>query len=214
LRPDHYPAFINLIGKKCVVVGGGKVSERKTSALVRAGAHVYVISPELTVRLEKMKLSGAIKHVARPYRKGDLKGAFLAIAATSNEKVNRTVAGDASFLVNVVDFPGQSNFITPAVVARGPLTIAVSTGGASPAMAAEVRRELELLYGNDMARYIAFLSKLRKEAMKTVADRKVRENFLRRAASKEIMDILRGEGLEKAKEKMLLELSELRKQND
>jgi precorrin-2 dehydrogenase / sirohydrochlorin ferrochelatase len=214
LRPDYYPAFLNLSGKKCVVVGGGKVAERKISALVRAGACVDVISPDLTAPLEKFRSSGTINHVGREFKKGDLEGAFLAIAATSNEKVNRAVSCEAPFLVNVVDVPELCNFIVPAVVERGPLTIAVSTGGASPAMAAEVRRELELLYGNEIGRYLTFLRKLRKEVMETIADKRTRETFLMSAASREILAIVRGEGFVKAKEKVLEKLSKVRAIND
>jgi precorrin-2 dehydrogenase/sirohydrochlorin ferrochelatase len=210
LRSDYYPIFLNLRGEECVVVGGGKVAERKVSALVRAGACVRVISPELTPVLERLKSAGKISHTVRRYRKGDLKSAFLAIAATSSEKVNRTVSHDAPFLVNVVDVPELCNFIVPAVVGRRPLTIAVSTGGASPAMAATIRRELELLYGNETGRYLLFLGKLRKEALKKIADRKTRENFLRKAASREILGILRDEGFLKAKERVLERLTKVR----
>lgn len=214
LRPDYYPAFLNLSGKKCVVVGGGKVAERKISALVRAGASVRVISPELTSVLERFKSSGAINHVGRGYRKGDLKGAFLVIAATSSENVNRAVSGEAPFLVNVVDVPELCNFIVPAVVKRGPLAVAVSTGGASPAMAAEIRRELELFYGNEIGRYLVFLRRLRKEAMKTIADKYTREAFLKSAASKEAMAILRSEGFAGARERVLEKLAKVRMEND
>ena len=210
LRPDYYPAFLNLGGEKCVVIGGGKIAERKVSALVRSGACVRVISPELTPLLERLKSAGTISHVARRYRKGDLKHAFLAIAATSSEKVNRSVSHEAPFLVNVVDVPELCNFIVPAVVGRRPLTIAVSTGGASPAMAAAIRRELELLYGNEIGRYLLFLGKLRKEAMKKIVDKKTRENFLKKAATKEILGILRDEGFLKAKERVLERLVKAR----
>jgi precorrin-2 dehydrogenase/sirohydrochlorin ferrochelatase len=210
LRPDYYPAFLNLRGKKCVVIGGGKVAERKVSALVRSGACVRVISPEITPILERLKSAGTISHVARGYRKGDLKCAFLAIAATSNEKVNRAVSHEAPFLVNVVDVPELCNFIVPAVMGRRPLTIAVSTGGASPAMAAAIRRELELLYGNEIGRYLLFLGKLRKEALKKIVDKKTRENFLKKAATKEILGILRDEGFLKAKERVLERLVKAR----
>jgi precorrin-2 dehydrogenase/sirohydrochlorin ferrochelatase len=207
LYSDYYPAFLNLRGKKCVVIGGGKVAERKVSALVRSGACVLVISPELTPVLERLKSAGTISHIGRGYRKGDLKCAFLAIAATSSEKVNRAVAHEAPFLVNVVDMPDLCNFIVPAVVGRRPLTIAVSTGGASPAMAAAIRREL---YGTDIGRYLLFLGRLRKEALKKIVDKKTREKFLRKAASKEILGILRDEGFLNAKERVMEKLLRVR----
>jgi precorrin-2 dehydrogenase/sirohydrochlorin ferrochelatase len=214
LRPDYYPAFLNLRGKKCVVVGGGKVAERKVAALTRAGACVKVISPELTAALERLKSAAKIDHIGRRYRKGDLDGTFLAIAATSSEEVNRAISAEAPLLVNVVDAPELCNFIAPAVVKRGPLTIAVSTGGASPAMAAAIRRELELLYGNETGRYLLFLGKLRKEALETIPDKRLREGFLKKAASREVLDIVRDEGFEKAKGIVIERLSKVRGRND
>ena len=214
LRPDYYPAFLNLRGKKCIVVGGGKVAERKITALIRAGACVMVISPELTATLERRKAAGEIDHIGRKYRKGDLKGAFLAIAGTSIEEVNRAVSIEAPLLVNVVDAPELCNFIAPAVVRRGALAIAVSTGGASPAMASAVRRELELLYGNATGRYLLFLGKLRKEAIKMISDKKLREAFLKKAASQEILGILRDEGFPKAKNIVMERLAKVSGQND
>jgi precorrin-2 dehydrogenase / sirohydrochlorin ferrochelatase len=214
LRPEYYPAFLNLRGKKCIVVGGGKVAERKVAALIRAGACVMVISPELTAALERRRAAGEIDHIGRKYRKGDLKGAFVVIAATSSEEINRSVSIDAPLLVNVVDAPELCNFIAPAAVRRGPLAIAVSTGGASPAMAAAVRGELELLYGNETGRYLLFLGKLRKEAIKMISDRKLRETFLKQAASQEILGILRDEGFQKVKDKVMERLLKMSGQND
>lgn len=208
MRPDYFPAFLNLGGKKCVVIGGGEVAARKVAALIKSGALVTVISPELTTALKRLKDSGSITHVGREYRRGDLKAAFLTIAATSDDKVNRAVFKDAPLLVNVVDAPELCNFIVPAVVDRAPLTIAVSTGGASPAMAASVRRELEALYGKEVGRYLIFAGKLRKTAKETITDGKSRERFFKYAGSEEILCMLRKEGFDKAKEKVLQRLKE------
>lgn len=199
----YYPAFINLCGKKCIVVGGGKVAERKIASLLRTEAEVTVISPDLTATLEKHKRHGRIKHIKRGYRKGDLKNAFLVIAATSDEKINSRVSRDAPFLVNVVDRPELANFIVPSVVNRGPMTIAISTSGASPAMAKAVRKELELLYNKDFGHFIAFLRQLRKKAMMHIPDNKKRERLLKEATSKEILSILRKNGFKAAKNKVL-----------
>ena len=106
MRPEYYPAFLDLRGKKCVVVGGGSIAERKVTALVASGADVHVISPQLVAALNSLRAKGAIRHIARAYRTGDLRDAFLVIAATSDEDINRTVSRDAPFLVNVVDAPG------------------------------------------------------------------------------------------------------------
>ncbi len=200
---NYYPAFINLCGKNCIVIGGGKVAERKIASLLNAGSEVTVISPDLTNTLERHKKNGRIKHIKRNYKKGDLKNAFLVIAATSDEKINKMVSKDAPFLVNVVDRPELANFIVPSVVSRGPMTIAISTSGASPAMARAVRKELELLYNKDFGRFITFLGQLRKKVMRDIPANRERERFLKEVASKEILSILRKNGFKAAKNKIL-----------
>lgn len=200
---NYYPAFINLCGKNCVVVGGGKVAERKVASLLSTGADVTVISPVLTDTIEKHKKRGRIRHIKRDYKKGDLKNAFLVIAATSDERVNSKVSGDAPFLVNVVDRPELANFIVPSVVSRGPMTIAISTSGASPAMAKAVRKELELLYNKDFGQFLAFLKQLRKKAVRDIPDNKKRERLLKEVASKEIFGILRKNGFKAAREEVI-----------
>ncbi len=210
MRPDYFPAFLNLRGKKCVVIGGGKVAARKVSALLKSGALVDVISPEITASLKKLQETGRINYVDRGYRKGDLKGAFLTVAATSDYKVNIAVSKEAPLLVNVVDVPELCNFIVPAVVDRAPLTIAVSTGGASPAMAASVRKELELLYGKEVGRYLLFAGNIRKTAKEAIADTKLREIFFKYVGSEEILLTIRKEGFGKAKEKIKNMLTKLR----
>lgn len=171
----YYPAFINLEGKKCVVIGGGKVALRKINSLLNAGASVTVISPEVIPGIEKYASSGLIRFIRRAYRKGDLKNAFLVIAATSSKEVHRRIAGDVkSCLLNVVDEPELCNFIVPSVVRRGPLTIVISTSGASPAMAKAIRKEIERLYGKDFGRYLEWLRKNRIKILGLPAPRKKR----------------------------------------
>ena len=203
MKHAYYPAFINLAGRKCVVVGGGKVAERKVVSLLKSGARVHVISPDLTAALRRFKAAKTIRHSAREYRKGDLFKAFLVIAATSDDMVNEAISREAGGLVNVVDVPELANFILPAVVNHGPLTIAVSTGGASPALAAAVRKELEQLYSPDFGSYLMFLGKLRKKIIKSDLDKEGREIFFKEAASIEVFSILRTEGFPKAKKYIL-----------
>ncbi|MEW6117605.1 MAG: bifunctional precorrin-2 dehydrogenase/sirohydrochlorin ferrochelatase [Nitrospirota bacterium] len=203
MSPRYYPAFIDLKGKQCVVVGGGKVAERKVAGLLRAGAKVKVISPSLTDLLERQKQKGTIEHLPRTYRKGDLKGSFLAIAATSDDQVNTAVSKDAPCLVNVVDQPALANFIVPSVVQRGLLTIAISTSGASPAMARAMRRELEFLYGKDFGRFLDLVHTLRKRALKGIPEKRKREEFLKGMASAAIFDVLRRKGFSEAREVVL-----------
>ncbi len=193
---NYYPAFLNLRGKKAVIIGGGRVAERKILMLVKAGAAVTVISPTLTQKLLKEKERQTIRHIARNYRSSDLNGSFLVIAATSDAMVNSKVASDAPSLVNVVDMPQECTFIAPSVIQRGPLTIAISTGGASPALSKAMRRELEQMYGPDFGAYLQFLSSLRKQALDQIGDRKKRERFLKSLASEKTLRLLRRKGMQ------------------
>jgi len=177
--PVYYPVFLNLNGRKCVIAGGGKVAERKALSLLRSGAEITVISPECTERLKKEHLRGRIKYIPRRYKKGDLKNAFLVIAATDSNGTNRKISEDALHLVNVVDMPSLCNFIVPSVVRRGPLTIAVSTSGISPSMAKNIRKELEGLYGREFAGHLNYIKKMRVKALYGIKNDKERIKFLR-----------------------------------
>jgi precorrin-2 dehydrogenase/sirohydrochlorin ferrochelatase len=191
----YYPAFIDLGGKPCVVVGGGRVAERKVSALLEAGAGVTVVTPALTRGLSGKSSAGEIGHRARRFRPSDLRGVFLVIAATDSEEENRRIsqaAGEAGVpLVNVVDMPEHCGFIVPATVKRGPLTIAVSTSGASPAMARAIREELQESYGPAFGKYLGVLRKERARALREMEDPKERERFLKSLVSGEVLDALR-----------------------
>lgn len=190
----YYPAFLNLKGKRAVVIGGGKVAERKVLTLLKTGADITVISPELTKRIETEKLKGSIKHIPRQYKKGDIKKALLVIAATDSQDINKRVSKEALCLVNVVDAPSLCNFIVPSVIKRGPLTIAVSTSGISPTLSKSIRRELEKLYGSEFAEYLRLLEKIRRKAMKEIQDKRKRTEFLKSLASEEMIEMLREKG--------------------
>lgn len=182
----YYPAFLDLTGKKGVIVGGGRVAERKCSALIKVNARITVISPKLTLRLEKYEEKGLIKHSRRDYQSRDIKSAFIVIAATDSDEINRKISADAirfNKLINVVDNPSLCNFIVPSVFNRGLLTIAVSTGGASPALAKAIRKELEELYGPEFSKLLRILGGLRSKAMKEISDKKEREDFLKEIGS-------------------------------
>jgi len=206
---NYYPAFLNLQGKKVVVVGGGKVAERKVLTLLRAGAVVTVISPLLTKRLHKAKEAGHMSHLSRTYRKGDLKDSFMVIAATDTPEVNTSVAADAPGLLNVVDVPAECNFIAPSVVERGPLVFAISTGGTSPAFAKAVRREIEISYGKVFSDYLGFVKTLRSRAMQEITDKSAREKFLKGLASGDILEALRTKGLDAVKKSVMARFSKL-----
>ena len=191
----YYPVFLALSGKKAVIVGGGRVAERKAAALIKAGAIVEVVSPAITKVLGDYRKKGLIRHKRKNYEKADLKGAFIVIAASSSIETNSQVNRDARQLVNVVDTPSEGNFITPSIVRRGPLTIAISTEGGSPAVSKAIRKEIESLYGPEFSKYLRFAGKIRKEAMSVIKDSRERERFLKGLASEDILDTLRNKGL-------------------
>ena len=141
-----FPLFVELDGRPCVVIGGGAVAERKVAALLDAGAVVTVVSPALSPALAGLVADGRIAHVARGYTSGDLIGVALAFAATDDGAINADVAHEGRLRgvwVNAADDPAHCDAILPAVVRRGGVTVAVSTGGASPALARAVRERLE-----------------------------------------------------------------------
>ena len=143
----YYPAFLNVDGLRTVVVGGGAVAERKAAQLLASGADVTLVSPDATPELERLAGEGRVRLIRRAYAPGDLAGAWLAVAATDDAETQRNVRDEASrekTLLNVVDAPDLCGFIAPSIVERGPVTVAVSTGGESPALA---RRLRELMGG-------------------------------------------------------------------
>ncbi len=147
---QYYPAYLELRGRPCVVIGGGEIAERKVAALLAAGARVTVVSPTLTSGLTGLADTHEILHHARVYRNGDLAGAWLAFAATGDDGVDAAIAAEAAetrVFLNVVDRPARCSFIVPAIVRRDPVAIAVSTGGASPALAKRLARELARAVG-------------------------------------------------------------------
>jgi precorrin-2 dehydrogenase len=160
----YLPIFIDARGRNCVVLGGGEIAERKTRSLIEAGAAVTVVSPVLTVGLAAVANEGAIRHLARTYRTGDLEGAFLAYEASGEIATARMAAAEArarGIMINVADVPDLCSFIAPAVVQRGGLQIAVSTGGASPAFARKIREELEDHFGPEYELMIDLLAAAR-----------------------------------------------------
>ena len=189
-----YPiCLINLHEKKCVVVGGGAVAERKVDALFACQARVIVISPTLTPKLRRWAEAGRLTHVARVYRCGDLEDAFFCIAATHDRVVNEEVwrEGDArGMLVNVVDDMAHSHFMAPAVLRRGDLTFAISTGGHSPALAVRIKEELAALFGPEYEDLVQTLGALRPR-MITALDPEQRRSFVSAVLDADIASLLR-----------------------
>ena len=152
--PDYFPAFLDLRGRRCLVVGGGEIGERKTRALLECGASVTVVSLSFTPGLAALAELGQIERRARTLRRVDLRACALVIAATGDPRADEATAALARrcrVLVNVVDRRDHCDFIMPSVLRRGELQIAVSTGGRSPALAREIRLRLEDQFGSEFA---------------------------------------------------------------
>ena len=178
LETPFYIACLRLSGRRCVVVGGGDVGLEKVEGLLACDGDVTLIAPDAHPELVQLALEGSIRWERRPYEDGDLDGALIAIAATDDTDVNIGVFEDAearSMLVNVVDVPPLCNFILPAIVRTGPLAVAISTAGASPALAKRMKREIGELFGEPYAVLAVLLNEARgwaKATLPTYQDRK------------------------------------------
>jgi precorrin-2 dehydrogenase / sirohydrochlorin ferrochelatase len=163
---EYYPVCLDLRGRPCLVIGGGAVAARKVEGLLECGARVTVVAPALTPALQALLQAGRITARLRPYADGDLDGAALAIAATDERDVNALVATEArarGVWLNAADDPERCDFILPAVIRRGDLQVAISTGGRSPALARRVREDLERLLPAEYADLLPLLADVRAE---------------------------------------------------
>jgi precorrin-2 dehydrogenase/sirohydrochlorin ferrochelatase len=193
MRP-YYPAMLDVSSKICLVVGGGKVAERKVASLLEAGALVTVVSLEVSLGLEEKASRGEITMRKRAYKASDLQGFSLVIAATDQPEVNEAVSREAARLgvwVNVVDRPDLSSFIVPSVIRRGKLILAVSTGGASPSTARRIAGELEASYGAEYEIYLDFLSVLRLKVQSRVKDKEIRQRLFKKMLDWDILGRIR-----------------------
>lgn len=160
----YFPVCLDITNRACVVIGGGHVAERKVKTLLECGGRLTVISPELTEELQSLYAAGRLSWVSRSYQEGDLADSFLVIAATDDPEVQGRVHAEAeenNILLNVADVPKWCNFILPATVRRGDLTVSVSTGGKSPALASQLRQELEKRFGSEYEQLLLILGDLR-----------------------------------------------------
>ena len=202
IMSKFYPIHLNVTGKKCVIIGGGKVAYRKACSLKGSGADVVVVSPEVCP--EMVNEEGLVL-IKKEYEECFLDGALLVIAATDNEAINKNVTEDAekrSIIVNVVDYPERCSFIVPSAINRGDLCISISTGGASPAVAKRIREELEAVFGKEYEEYLGLLTEMRSLAMSSIKDSVKRRKVLQRLAEKDIFDAVKSEGVKIAEAKM------------
>jgi siroheme synthase-like protein len=178
LDTPFYIACLRLTGRRCVVVGGGEIGLEKVEGLLACDGRVVLIAPDAVSELRALASEGSIEWIRREYETGDLEGTFIAIAATDDTDINIRVYDDAekrAMLVNVVDVPPLCNFILPAIVRTGPLAIAISTAGASPALAKRIKSQIADAYGEPYARLAVLLNEVRgwaKGTLPTYQDRK------------------------------------------
>lgn len=167
------PIVLRLGGRRVLVVGGGEVAVRRAAGLLAAGARVVAVSPAFSPGFARLEPARAVTRVRRPYRTGDVAGASLVVAATDDRRVNARVGADArraGVWVNVADDPARSDFIVPAVVRRGGFLLALSSGGASPALMGALRRELDRLVPDDVGALVTGLAKARARIRRRVTD--------------------------------------------
>ena len=200
-----YPVFLDLRGRRAVVIGGGAVAEQKVHGLVGAGAHVTVVSTDVTPALGALARRNAIEHKRRPYRRSDLKGAWLAIAATDDHGTNGAVWAEAEQLgvpVNAVDDLEHCSFIAPAVHREGDITVAVSTAGKSPALAVRLRQRIARLVGRAEARLCELLGELRPGLAERVPDTRARTALWYSIVDSDVIDFVRRGDVEGARRRI------------
>jgi precorrin-2 dehydrogenase/sirohydrochlorin ferrochelatase len=180
MTTSYYPIFIDLHGRRCIVVGAGRVAVRKVRSLIEAGARVEVVSPEADAQIRAWADEGKITWHEKKFQPRDLDGFFLVFGATGERKTNRRIyraAEQRGLMVNIVDDPELCNLYLPAVVQRGGFQIAISTGGASPLLARRVREELEKRFGPAFGELVAEMADLRNWLHKKVSDADKRRAF-------------------------------------
>lgn len=181
-----YPVVLQLKGKRCVVIGGGTIAQRKLLGLLEAGAdEVWVISPSFTQVINELAAAGKIRSRQKEYSASDIHGAWLVFAATDNKQVNEAVAADGVRLgiwVNAADESKSSSFISPSVVRRGDLLLSVTASGASPALSQQIKQELAARYGPEYEQMVMQLRRLRDHVRITISDEQKRKTILKLAA--------------------------------
>jgi precorrin-2 dehydrogenase len=198
---NYYPAYLDLRGRSCLLVGGGAVAARKAAALLDAGGAVTVVSPTLAPALAELLRSGRIVHRRKRFEDPDLAGVFLALAATDDPAVNEAVAAacrQRGILVNAATRPEAGSFIVPSVVARGDLLIAVSTGGSSPALSRKVREELERSYGPEYGALLERMAVLRQRLLREMPDEAARREVFRAVVDSDVLGMLREGAFDRA----------------
>ena len=192
--PRYYPIMMDIGGRRCLVVGGGAVAARKVDALLGAGGRVIVVSPQLHPELQVLRDQGLIEHLNREYRREDLDGTVLVFAATDNQEVNRAVCSEAKtrgVSVNSVTQSEEGTFTVPAMMHRGELTVAISTGGVSPALAQRLRRVLEKELGQEYEDLLCLLQGIRPKILQAIPSQQDRQMLFDRIVNSDLLRLLK-----------------------
>ena len=190
---NYYPIYVQLNEQPCVVIGGGKIAEGKVDGLLAANAKVKIVSPELTPHLHDLVKQNQIEYAARHYQVGDLTGAFMVICATDQTEINHQVWQEASAnqqLVNVVDDTPRCNFIAPAILRKGDLNIAISTGGKAHALAVRLKQRLQEEIGPQYERFLELSGQLREPLARHIPDFETRKKLWYELVDSNILELL------------------------
>jgi siroheme synthase-like protein len=201
----YYPVSLDLNNKSCLVVGAGDVGGHKAKALVDAGACVTVIAPVAGKIVKGLARSKAVKFLRRKCRLSDVKGCFLVIAATDDEKINIALAAHASknnILINVVDVPHLCNFIVPSTFKDGPLAVSVSTSGVSPVVAQDIKKKIQDMLGQGYGPYLKILAEVREKIKERYPAMEERKVFYQRIIKSSVLDLIRQKKIKQAKARL------------
>jgi len=189
----HYPLFLDISGKSCIVIGGGKIAERKVAMLLKFNAQVKVISPKINGALSKLLKSGKIAVIEREYKDGDLDGASLVFAATNKKDINVRIKKEAAMkgiLVNVVDDPVLCDFIVPSIVKKGPIVIAISTSGVLPSLSKKLRKEISEYITEDYIKYVNIVGYFRKYLINNVKNKRKRAEIMAEISNTDMKELI------------------------
>jgi precorrin-2 dehydrogenase / sirohydrochlorin ferrochelatase len=201
----YYPVFLDITDKKCLVVGGGKVAERKVTLLLQFNIHVIVVSPVMTKALLKLGEESKIEYSQRTYTAKDLDNIALVFACTDNNAINNKIRKEAAHKnipVNVVDSPDMCDFIVPSIVKKGDLMIAISTSGELPLLSKKLRQKIEEVVTDDYLEYLHIMGEFRRSLMKSVKEGRRRAMIMEDIGKMDIREVI-ATGLSEIKKRVL-----------
>jgi len=190
----YYPISLDIQKRNCLVVGGGSVGTRKVMMLLECGAMVFVVSMEATGKLQELSDNGKIRLERRSFKTSDLHGKFLVMGATDNSEINRQIYTEAQrlgVLCNIADYPEACDFILPAIVKQGDLTIAISTSGKSPAFAKKLRKDLEKEFGSEVADFLKLMGEIRKKLLSEDHEPEAHKHLFEQLIERKLVEMIK-----------------------